>query len=261
MTITSENPPRLFESLEKHRWRKVRRMLKSAEGLELCKEKDSTGLSCLGIALGFQAPVDVIKLMISVNPELIDYRDSFGAGCLHVACLNGSSIEAIDYLLQNYPILITARDNDDRIPLHHAVEFACQCLDEEDEDFCLDLIEKLYKSKPETIHYSDKARDSPTDLIQLFRMTSDHSDHQRLDAIYHLTRQFSTDYYKSKKKKWEEQGYDTTVLIERKFEKVSLDKQTITTDGSSKSKHSVYSKVSAAVAENGSVIDTRYQPI
>lgn len=234
--------PKLFSLLEKRKWRKVRKALKSPENKELCEETDATGLSCLGIALGFQAPVDIIKQMIEVNPKLVDHTDSFGAGCLHIACLNGSSLEAIEYLIENYPHLISSTDKDKRIPLHHAVEFACQCTEEEDEDFYLDLIETLYKAKPESIHHSDKSRDSPLDLIQMFRTTFDSGEQERLDEIYRLVRRFSIEQYRKKKKEWEDQGYDKS-FIERGKEIEDPEDQTKDTEDSE------ISKVSKAVAE------------
>jgi hypothetical protein len=206
---TKTEAPKLFNLVEKRKWRKVRRLLKSSKGAELCRETDDTGLSCLGVALGFQAPLEIIKLMTSVMPELIDCRDSFGAGCLHIACLNGSSLEAVDYLLENYTHLATSTDNDQRVPLHHAVEFACQCTDEEDSEFYLELIETLYNADSATIHNNDKSGDSPLDLIQMFKMTSDDSDHARLDEIYRLVRKFSIREYVKQKEKWEMEGYNT----------------------------------------------------
>lgn len=203
--------PKLFHLLEKRRWRKVRRALKSSVGLQYSKETDSTGLSCLGIALGFQAPVDTIKLLLSVNPDLTNATDSYGATCLHIACLNGSSLDSIDYLLATHPELVDIADNDKRIPLHHAVEFACQCNDSEDEGFYFELIDTIFKAKPETIFYTDKDDDSPLDLLQMFKTTCDRSDHDRLDEIYQVLRRYSVSEYLKKKKKWEEEGFDTTL--------------------------------------------------
>eukprot|EP00551_Chaetoceros_affinis_P002298 CAMPEP_0203659978 /NCGR_PEP_ID=MMETSP0088-20131115/54489_1 /ASSEMBLY_ACC=CAM_ASM_001087 /TAXON_ID=426623 /ORGANISM="Chaetoceros affinis, Strain CCMP159" /LENGTH=150 /DNA_ID=CAMNT_0050522195 /DNA_START=408 /DNA_END=860 /DNA_ORIENTATION=- len=105
------------------------------------------------------------------------------------------------------------RDNDGRVPLHHAVEFACQCQDEEDEEFCLETIETLYNAKPETIHYVDNCQDSPLDLIQMFKTSSDPSTHRRLDEIYRLAKGLSIQEYINKRKKWEEEGYDTERVV------------------------------------------------
>ena len=242
---TMSETPKLFSMLEKRKWRRVRKALKSSEAPELCQETDATGLSCLGIALGFQAPVDIIKQMIAVSPSLIDQTDSFGAGCLHIACLNGSSLEAIEYLIENFPHLISSTDNDKRIPLHHAVEFACQCTEEEDEDFYLDLIETLYNANPESIHHSDKANDSPLDLIQMFRTTFGSAEQERLDEIYRLVRRLSIEQYRKKKKKWEDDGYDLE-YIERVKEKGEKDDATRST---AESANSGTSKVSTVIAE------------
>ena len=208
---SASEEPKLFSLLEKRRWRKVRRALKSSAGLQLTRETDSTGLSCLGIALGFQAPVEIIKLLLTVNPDLAHTTDSYGATCLHIACLNGSSLDSIDYLIETHPELVDIADNDKRIPLHHAVEFACQCNYSEDEEFYFELIEAVFKTKPETIFYTDKDDDSPLDLLQMFKTTCDRSDHDRLDDIYQVLRRHSVTEYMKKKKMWEEAGFDTTL--------------------------------------------------
>merc|ERR1711976_568247 len=96
------------------------------------------------------------------------------------------------------------------IPLHHAVEFACQCNDLDDEDFYLEMIETLYTANPETILYTDKDDDSPLDLLQMFKTTCDVSDHARLDEIYQMLRKLSVAEYMKKKARWEEEGYDTS---------------------------------------------------
>lgn len=248
--------PKLFNLLEKRRWRKVRRALKSSHGLQHSRETDSTGLSCLGIALGFQAPVDIIKLLLSVNPELSKGTDSYGATCLHIACLNGSSLDSIDFLLENYPELVTIADNDQRIPLHHAVEFACQCNDSEDEGFYLELIQTVFQAKPESIFYTDKDDDSPLDLLQMFKITCDSSDHERLDEIYQVLRRYSVSEYLKKKMKWEEEGYDTSLIIMDDGSKQTASTSSLT-DRSQKTKHS---KVSTACAENNDEVMEQILP-
>ncbi len=249
-TSSLSEEPKLFNLLEKRRWRKVRRALKSSGGLQHSQETDSTGLSCLGIALGFQAPVEIIKLLLSVNPKLSKATDSYGATCLHIACLNGSSLDSIDYLLSNYPELVTIADNDQRVPLHHAVEFACQCNDSEDEGFYLELIQTVYLAKPEMIFYTDKDDDSPLDLLQMFKTTCDSSDHERLDEIYQVLRRYSVSQYKRAKQEWEDEGFDTT-------KKISDDgsKQTVSTGSlTDKSQKTKLSKVSTVGAENNDEI-------
>lgn len=224
-------------------------MLKSSEGPSLCQQTDGTGLSCLGIALGFHAPVDVIALMIEVHPDIIYHEDAYGASCLHIACLNGSSLEAIDYLVSNFPHLIDSTDNDKRIPLHHAVEFACQCQNQADENFYLEMIATLCKVKPETIFCSDVAHDSPIDLSQMFKLSSDHGDHDRLDKIYYLLQHYGIEQYMRQKKKWEQEGYDTNTHSSKVKREDGLSKSTDSTGTLSVSKGTVISKVSTLVAE------------
>lgn len=212
MVMQSVSSPKLFDMIERRKWRKLRRVLKSKKGPELCRETDLTGLSCLGVALGFQAPIKIIQLMISTSPRLIDYRDSFGAGCLHIACLNGSSLESIDYLLENYTYLKITVDKDNRAPLHHSVEFACQCQDGEDEEYYLELIGTIYKAEPRMIHSSDNSGDSPLDLVHMFMTSCDAKNLQRLEKIYQLVHGLSVKHFMDKKLRWEEEGYDKCYL-------------------------------------------------
>lgn len=221
-----KQPVSLFNKITQRQWRKVRRLLKSSDARELCEEVDSTNLTCLGVALGFEAPLEIIKLLIEANPEMVFYMDDFGASCLHVACLNGSSIESIEYLLQNFPQLSRRNDDDKRVPLHHAVEYACQS-SREDEQYYLKLIDTMYRISPETIHASDKVHDSPVDLVQMFITRCDENDLERLQVIYRVLNSFSIEQYKKKKEHWEMQGYETNA------KKQSLDSATQSTETSS----------------------------
>ncbi len=91
--------PEFFNLIKKSDWRKLRSLLHSPNGYYLCQQDDSTGLSCLAMAMVSQAPLDIVRTMIELDPGLPFRTDIYGATPLHLACLNGSSIEKMETLL------------------------------------------------------------------------------------------------------------------------------------------------------------------
>ena len=225
---TSENQSAMFKYIEGQKWKKLRKILARNAGKEQRTERDESGLSLLGMALGFEAPLDIIKAILAMDPAQAGSRDFYGATPLHVACLNGASLEAVLYLLLTKKELASTLDKDRRIPLHHAVE--CLCRNEIDFDQGLEVINALLNAHPSSIHHSDKHRDSPIDLVQLARIDteSDSKDSKRLEKLYSILRDMGVEVYKTKKLRWEAIGY-THKLISTDH----LSKGTSSTFGSS----------------------------
>jgi hypothetical protein len=205
----TESQPQMFHFIEGQKWNKLRKMFNRKTCKEMCAERDDSGLSLLGMALGFEAPLDIIKSILETDPSQANITDCFGATPLHVACLNGASPEAVLYLLDQHTHLAKARDRDNRLPLHHAVE--CLCRDEIEFNEGAQVINYLIEAYPDAIHASDKHQDSPIDLVQLARMKStiDSKEFKRLSNLYVMLREISIRVYKNKKVKWEGAGYDT----------------------------------------------------
>lgn len=216
-------------------------MLKSSKGFDLCQEKDSSNLTCLALALGHNAPIEVIQGIISIDASLPITADMFGASALHVACLNGSSIEGIRLIASQYKELLTTVDYDERGPLHHAVEFACQSGDEHYS--YEDVIEFLCTQAPEMVSKHDKSGDSPIDLVQLVKIdiTERSKEYARLHRIYSILRKTSINLYRENKKRWELEGFIEQLQIDDK-----VTKKTDTTDSVS-SISSMTSNQSSAV--------------
>ena len=225
---TSENQSAMFKYIEGQKWKKLRKILARNAGKEQRTERDESGLSLLGMALGFEAPLDIIKAILAMDPAQAGSRDFYGATPLHVACLNGASLEAVLYLLLTKKELASTPDKDRRIPLHHAVE--CLCRNEIDFDQGLEVINALLNAHPSSIHHSDKHRDSPIDLVQLARIDTDpdSTDSKRLEKLYSILRDMGVEVYKTKKLRWEAIGY-THKLISTDH----LSKGTSSTFGSS----------------------------
>jgi len=122
----------------------------------LCREVDTSNLTCLSLAVAYGAPLDILQLIHDTDPSLVSKKDMYGATALHVGCLNGASPEAIRFLIERRLTmrnmmgnvmgnvmgedsgdcgdcgdcdvdfdLVTELDFDDRSPMHHAVECAC----------------------------------------------------------------------------------------------------------------------------------------
>ena len=206
----SENQPLMFRYIENQKWKKLRRMLKRSNGKDLCRERDDSGLTLLGMALGFEGPLDIIQSILAMDPSQITATDFFGASPLHVACLNAASPEAVKYLVQfsKETNLAETRDKDLRVPLHHIVE--CLCRNEIEFIQGTKVIETLIQAAPDSIHASDKHNDSPVDLVQLARMEvpTESKEYRRLSRIYCSLQGISMHCYKGHKKKWEDMGFD-----------------------------------------------------
>ena len=204
----------MFQLLGKKKWRKIRRLIKTSKGYDLCQERDASNLNCLALALGNNAPIDVIQDMISIDPSLAKSKDMFGASVLHIACLNGTSYELILLILGQYGELVRDLDFDKRAPLHHAVEYACQSGDESYS--YMDVIEAICMRAPEMVHLSDKDGDTPIDLVQLIKLDTNEKsrEYARLHRIYTFLRKTSVEVFRQQKKRWELEGYIEKLQLE-----------------------------------------------
>lgn len=183
---------------------KLRRILKSKRGFDRCQERDETGLTLLGAALGYHAPLDIIELIITVDPNQLTAVDAFGANALHLACLNGAPSASVACILKKCDELASSRDKDDRVPLHHATE--CICRDEIEFVEGLKVIEVLCRHDPAMIHAQDRSDNSPLDIVHIVRNKDDLSEleSKRLVKLSWFLRKISFRVHKNQKKKWEQ---------------------------------------------------------
>jgi len=203
--------PMLFGLVQERKWRKLRKVLKDKKrGPDLCKQRDNSGLWLLGIALGYGAKLDIIQLIISVDPTQLYAVDNYGAHALHLACLNGASIEIVQFILEHNGSLVNQPDNDQRMALHHAIECLCRNEKELDEGFA--IIQAMCTLDPTLVHCVDKLGDNPMDLVYLSLdgVGRQEEKYRRLRFIYEKIRHLSIEVYKIKKQAWEEIGYDTS---------------------------------------------------
>lgn len=86
------------------------------------------GPQLLNLAILFDAPLEIIKSMISCRPSLLNEVDHMGMGPVHIACAaRGHAYDIIETLLTtgNGSSLILVRDKFGRSPLHLLMYFAC----------------------------------------------------------------------------------------------------------------------------------------
>lgn len=205
-----------FKAVEKNKWRTLRRILRSRFGRQLCIEREASGLTLLAACAGFNAPVDILQLISSLDPTQSLAQDDYGAVALHIACLNGSENSVIEFLVQSEPRAVLVADIDNRIPLHHALE--CLCQRDVDLETGKANIMTLYNSDTSTINFADKNGDTPVDLVQVAR-NFEYGKYQTsskdsmatlisenlafLEEIYEFVSSMAILEYKRKRKLWE----------------------------------------------------------
>jgi len=203
--------------IKSRNWKKVHRTLvtNSSVAKRLLREVDTMGLSCLELALGHQAPVEIIRVMLE-NIELSRFHHSHDAHCLHIACLNGAPLDSIDLLLSKVDTLITYPDADLRVPLHHAVEFACINTDEANDRYSYELMHIIYRAKPKMIFAADRFGDSPIDLVHIMQLKSkdqNTSEYKKLEKIQNVLRSFATAEYRKRKLQWENESFHAVDIL------------------------------------------------
>lgn len=203
--------PNIFKMIESEEWAQVRNFIPSSQGRKICKKSDTSGLSVLGMALGFHAPLDIVVKLLEIDPSSSLKPDMFRAVPLHVACLNGADLEIVNYLLdhdENSSAFCT--DNDKRVALHHAVEYACNFIQDdeamENENDGIDVIKSLATAAPRMIHCYDIHGDTPVDMTQMLKYelkNENNPKYKKVDALYKILKEISIRLYRKDKKQWE----------------------------------------------------------
>lgn len=220
----------LFRLIEKCKWEKVKRFIKSNKS-HLSHMIDPSGLSPLSLAVSSNAPLSIIREMIIADPRGATKADNFGATPLHLACLNGTTPDIIRLILDSDGgKSARAVDRDDYTVLHHAVEYVCLLIERrytskndmyssslessdsirsEHEDY-LEIIKQLCRTAPEMVNKVTKdSGDTPLDIPQIIMMKNSGTKGERdarLTEVYRLLRETSIYVYRTKKKQWEIDG-------------------------------------------------------
>jgi len=122
-TSTGAKPNRypIVQYIQQHKWKKVIKLLTSKDGVNILTKRNVSGLSMLGFAVSHKPPVNVVEIMLKMNPSLIHQADSNGHLPLHIACATGCSSDLINILIQEdggAAVSMAAMINQ-RFPLHY----------------------------------------------------------------------------------------------------------------------------------------------
>lgn len=202
----SDQRPILFQYAEKEKWRKIRRALFRPRAAVFVQERDSTGLTFLGLCVGLDAPIDILVRILAIHPEQAFEVDLFGASALHIACLNGATVQAVQLLTDVCKGLVSTVDADDRLPIHHTAD--CLSRDEMDVNRCVDVMRLMLNIEPEIINARDKNGDTPVDLIQRARCEETNSEEidYNLKRVYCFLRDTYVQLWRIKKLHWERES-------------------------------------------------------
>lgn len=232
-----------FKYIRIGHWQKLEEMLLSDKGEFLCSMKDSSGLSVLSVAVISYPPIDILQLILNLNPSASLEPDKFGAVPLTLACLNGASAGVIKTVLEHdNGMSATVPDGDKRVALHHAVEYAARINVHEltneqtkatmdsfnfsvngsdcstrmntsilsDSDFANDIevIKLICDASPEMIHFASSNGDTPLDVMHIIRgRCKSEAQRNMVEYVYYsVLRQTSVNVYMGQKKEWEEYG-------------------------------------------------------
>lgn len=216
ITMRKLNEPNLFDMIQCGKWKQLSRALRSKKAVEWIRtQKDDSNLTCLALALGYQAPIEIIERMIHLDPQLAYEKDNFGETALHVACLNGAPINLVNLLLERHEDIAYEVDHDNRVALHHAVEYSCEkeVSDDSTHETYVDVMQNLCDAAPDTLYNFDMSGETPIDLVQTMKTKYDISSpmYEKLQFIYLELTEKSIKYYRERKEKWELEGVMTNL--------------------------------------------------
>jgi len=102
--------------------------------------------------------LDILKLLLKKSPHSIQSRDYKRQQVpLHVACLNDASPETVLFLIDKEPALVTEMDGSGRLPMH------CACMDRNHDEHVyeegtvgiLEVVSLLFESYPQSLSVVD----------------------------------------------------------------------------------------------------------
>jgi len=174
---------------------------------KILKERHEANLNSFELAVCLKAPQELLEEMIQIDKSLPTSHDPFGLTALHIGCLNGATLNAVKLILQDHPHLASQLDDDNKSPLHHAVEHACTSASG-DGDFYIDVLQALCLAAPDMVHIRDKSGVTPIDFVQDCKAEADVDSilFQKLDIVYKVLSVTSIYLYRTNKQRWERQN-------------------------------------------------------
>jgi len=195
--------------IEEEDWQQVRQFMSTSQGRKACRKSDTSGLSVIGMVLGYHAPLDIVATLLELDPSASMKYDMFHAVPLHVASLNGVDIEIVNYLLDHdNNACAYSPDDDKRVALHHAVEYACNAIqrDGDSENDGIDVLRAIVSAGPSMLRKMDIHGHTPIDMTQMVKYEirdENHPNYIKIHAIYSILRDANVRLYRKEKKRWE----------------------------------------------------------
>ena len=133
----------------------VRRMIEISPNI--LRVKDSNEMIPLHIACKHSASVEVVDKLIQVAPNTVNYIDRFSWLPIHFACANPeSSVDVVMRLLRDANETVLSKNDKDQLPIHLACGYGGS----------LSVIKRLLKDAPETVYVVDYLTRTPLILAQ-----------------------------------------------------------------------------------------------
>lgn len=134
--ISRKSPQATYREIQKliesKKWDKVLLLItkskgKKRKGLQSVLQSTQSAVSILSLAIVHDAPIEIIEVILELNPEIASHTDSHGMTPLHITCAcRGSSLEIIQLLLQiDNGASANIMDKSKRTPLHHLMTYIC----------------------------------------------------------------------------------------------------------------------------------------
>jgi len=194
-------------------WSSVRNWLKNNRNNEkliaAAVNNQEEGETSLHVILRKCPPVDIVREMIEIAPNLLRLPDSNGLLPLHIACKHSASVEVVDKLIQGSPNTVRIGDSFSWLPIHFAcanpeasVDVICRLLrDANDIVQCrtdnaqlpihlacvfgasFEVIKRLLKDAPDTVRAEDYLSRTPLLLAGSHGAQEETMNHLREVAI------------------------------------------------------------------------------
>jgi len=226
-------------------WKKVHHLLATKRGVEQAKKPNEFQdcLPILSMAASRNAPAEIIKTILAIDPSLSLQVDIYEMLPLHIACLNGASSETIKALLDHdIGACAQAIDTFKRTPLHYAVQYVCEPEPQASDIYStrsgstcrsamskrkgnnslssmmtmsrsrfhdqMRVIQLLLEAGPDIVMFADGGNRTPIDIVQDCKAHFEEgSKWERADIVCEMLRKMSVSVYMEQKLASEIVGY------------------------------------------------------
>lgn len=119
MNVDRVEDDALHRAINERNLTKCRALLSCTDALRLARHVER-GEIALSLACRRGAPLEIVKLIHSVDPSLISHEHYRGSTPLYFAC-DRASQEVMEFLVSRAPRMALASNRDGKVPLHWAV--------------------------------------------------------------------------------------------------------------------------------------------